>query len=98
MGQFFNYDNAKNRHQICAIPVENEKGELLGFRPHVIRSDAKKGGIAETISDRFPALKWKVFSSEKICREYASDFFKDLHRTETNFQRMNNSIATGETN
>lgn len=71
---FFSYDRCRNKHRIYAIEVKNEKGELLGYRPMVDRSP-KEGGRIEEISDLFPALKWKVFSTEEICIGFAIDFF-----------------------
>ena len=79
MAHYFSYDNLVHKHKIYAIEVFNEKKELLGYRPIVDRWDAKKGGTVETISNSYHALKWKVFSTEKICIDYAIDFFININ-------------------
>jgi hypothetical protein len=78
MARFFYYDQGKHKHRIFEIPVKNEKDELVGYRPQVHRFDAEKGGIVEPISDQYEALKWKIFSTEKLCRDFAIEFFNNL--------------------
>lgn len=78
MAHFFSYDNLKHKHRIYAFEVKNEEGELLGFRPVVHRFDAKKGGIVETISDKYPAVQYAVFSTEDLARNFAINYFDKL--------------------
>lgn len=77
MAFYFSYDNADNKHQIYAYEAKNEKGELVGYRP-VVQRHPKNGGVSEQISDQYPAVKWKIFSSEQLARDFAIDFFNSL--------------------
>lgn len=60
-----------------ALPIKNEKEEIIGFKPIVDRVD-KDGGITQSISRYYVELDSLAFSSEKICRAYAVDFFGEL--------------------
>jgi len=77
MAHFFNYDFCKNKHQIYGLEVKNEKGEIVGYRPLVQRFP-KHGGVVEVVSESFPQVKWKIFSSEKLARDFAIKFFNSL--------------------
>lgn len=77
MAQFFYYDRCEHKHQVFAFPIKNEKDEIVGYIPRVDRS-LKNGGLCETVSDRHREFKYKVFSTEKLARDWASDFFSKL--------------------
>ncbi|WP_276975461.1 hypothetical protein [Flavobacterium filum] len=77
MAHFFNYDKGENRHRIYGFEVKNENDELVGYRP-VVQRYPKNGGISEQISDQYPLLKWKIFSTEKLARDFAIEFFGSL--------------------
>jgi hypothetical protein len=77
MAHFFRYDKGEYKHRIFGIEVRNEKNELLGYRPVVDRSP-KGFGVIEEVSDLYPALKWRVFSTEKLARDAGIDFFEKL--------------------
>lgn len=78
MAHYFNYDFGKHKHRIMALPTSNENGEIIGFRPVVLRCDANNGGVVEQVSDNYPGIKWKIFSNERLCRDFAIDFFNSL--------------------
>lgn len=86
MAHFFTYDNGFHKHQIFGIETKNEKGETVGFRPIVQRVNAKEGGIVEQISDKYPQVKWKIFSTEKLAREFAIKFFIELQKDERHIE------------
>lgn len=77
MAHFFNYDRCENKHRIYGLEVKNEKGEIVGYRP-VVQRHPKNGGISEQISDQYPQVKWKIFSTEKLARDFAIEFFNSL--------------------
>ena len=79
MAHFFNYDDVKNKHHIYGLEVKNEKDLIIGYRPIVLRHP-KDGGIMEEISNQYPQVKWKVFSTEKLARDFAIDFFNSLRK------------------
>lgn len=78
MAHYFNYDKVEHKHRIYSIEVKNEKNEIVGYRPLVERFDAKKSGTVEQISDKYPQLKWKVFSTPELARDFAITFFQSL--------------------
>ena len=77
MAHFFSYDNLENRHTFYGFEVKNEKGETVGYRP-IIHRCPKNGGMVENISERYPQLKYKVFSTEDLARDFAIKLFKNL--------------------
>jgi hypothetical protein len=89
MAHFFSYDDSLYKHRIFGIEVKNEKDELLGYRPLVERNP-KSGGLVENVSELFPNLKWKVFSTEKLARDFAIDFFINLKKDDWIKARMRN--------
>jgi len=78
MGMFFNYDGGKNRHSLMGMPVENQKGEVLGYRPHVSRAPKDESGFVEVVSDRYPQIKWQVYETAILAREAGQKFFISL--------------------
>lgn len=79
MAQFFSYDNGKHKHRIHGIAAFNEKDEVVGYRPVVDRFDENaEVSVVEQISDQHPQLKWKIFSTNKLARDFAIDFFCNL--------------------
>lgn len=81
MAMFFNYDNGAHKHSIAGFVCKNEKNEIVGYRP-VVDRHPKGGGIVETISDRFPQVKWSIFSTEKLARDFAINYFGELTAAE----------------
>jgi hypothetical protein len=77
MAHFFNYDRGENKHRIYAFELINEKQEVVGYRP-IVERNHKNGGIVETISENFFDLKYKIFSTDKLAREYAITYFNKL--------------------
>jgi len=77
MAHFFSYDRCENRHHIYCFDVKNEKDEIVGYRPVVFRTP-RDGGISIQISDQYSQFKWKVFSTEKLARDFAINFFESL--------------------
>ncbi len=77
MAIFYKYDQRQNKHAVYAIEVKDENDNLIGFRPLVHRWHPS-GGIVEEISENYPELKWKVFSTPEKARTFAQDFFENL--------------------
>jgi hypothetical protein len=77
MAHYFNYDKNENKHQIFGVQVKNEKDEIVGYRP-VVNKSPKGGGTMDEISDQYPQIKWKIFSTEKLARDCAIEFFNNL--------------------
>ena len=89
MAHFFTYDNGFYKHQIFGIETKNEKGKIVGYRPMVQRVNAKEGGVVEQISDKYPQVKWKIFSTENLAREFAIQFFMELPKDDRHIEPPN---------
>lgn len=82
MASYWNYDNSKHKHRIMALEVKNELDIIVGFRPVVFRHDPKESCVMEEISERLYGLKWKIFTTEKACREFTYDFMSKINTTQ----------------
>lgn len=77
MAHFFSYDSGENKHQFYTHELKNEKGEVVGYLPLVSRWP-KEGGMVEQVSWRLLDLRMKLFTEEKMAREYAIEYFQRL--------------------
>jgi len=80
MAHYFKYDRGVHKHMIYGMKIQNEKNEIVGYKILASRVDTTPGAnsLVEDISENYYPLKNKVFSSEKIARDFAIEFFNKL--------------------
>lgn len=75
MGLYFKYDDNKHKHRIFSFEKKDEKGQVIGYYPLVIRDEPN---VVRRISEEYDIFKDKIFSTQEEAKDYAFIFFCSL--------------------